>query len=349
MGYQEMVEVTNASPMQPRKTKYIYGAYGTGNLGDDLLLKAALQHHRSLTPSADIRIVAYGPPFLEEAQLSHIDHDDFIKSPEKYLSANSSLHFSGGGLFWAASHCSDMLKVAQYQKGLGGEVHIERIGTQGFHKNPESVKQLFRLADSSTVRDKMSADLLSRYGIYDSAIPTCDYVLTLNITDYKKIQTARPLVAINHSATVFYRDLEHRKKTLRLYKQLAQHFQGVVDFAHFPHTRHFRCIDQNDVINGEQFWCGTNGLIKALPFPETAEDALRTFSSFSGAMGWRYHLLVLAKLFGLPSAYLGQLGEHKYGAFAQENSIPMINFDLDEATILGSCKRYITRDVLNNS
>lgn len=332
-----------------RKVKYIYGAYGTGNLGDDLLLKAALEYHRSLPDNAYIRIVAYGPPFLEEPGLDVIDHDNFIRHPELYLSGNSSLHFSGGGLFWAASHCDDMLRVAKRQKELGGEVHIERIGTQGFHKNPDSVKQLFAISDSNTVRDKMSASLLAKYDVFSGANPSQDYVLTLDTNPYPRHEASRPIVAINHSATVFYRDPEHRTKTLRIYKQLAQYFTGRVDFVHFPHTRHFRCIDQNDVIHGEQFWCHSGGLIKALPFPASAEDALRTFSTFSGAIGWRYHLLVLAKLFNIPSAYLGQPGEHKYGAFAQENMIPMINFDLDEKAVLGSCIRFVGREVLKVS
>jgi polysaccharide pyruvyl transferase WcaK-like protein len=337
---------TSADSTEAKTIKYIYGAYGTGNLGDDLLLKAALEYHRSLSNDTTLRVVAYGAPFLEEENLEVIDHDEFIKNPENHLSATSSLHFSGGGLFWAASHCDDMLKVAIKQKELGGEVHIERIGTQGFHKNPDSVKALFSLADSNTVRDKMSADLLARYGVYEAANASVDYVLTLDRSAYPQQRSERPIVAINHSATTFYRDPDHRTKTLRIYKQLAQHFKGEVDFVHFPHTRHFRCIDQNDIINGEQFWCSSGGMIKALPFPATAEDALRTFSTFAGVIGWRYHLLVLAKLFDVPSAYLGQPGEHKYGAFAQENLIPMINFDLDESTILRSCKRFVSRDIL---
>lgn len=337
-------------PSEPprHRTKLIYGAYGTGNLGDDLLLKAALQYHRSLNDGTTLRVIAYGSPFLEEDGLDLIHHDDFIAHPENYVSSDSSLHFSGGGLFWAASHCDDMLKAAKQQKSVGGEVHIERIGTQGFHKNAESVKELFLLADSNSVRDKMSADLLSRYNVYDKANSLCDYVLTLDTSEYKPpALPSRPIVAINHSATTFYGDGEHRRKTLRIYKQLAQNFEGKVDFVYFPHTRHFRCIDQNDIINGEQFWCFSSGLITALPFPSTVEEALRTFSSFSGAIGWRYHLLVLAKLFGIPSAYLGQKGEHKYGAFAEENRIPIINFDLDESEILESCKRFIIREVLS--
>jgi len=327
------------------RTKLLYGAYGTGNLGDDLLLKAALKHHRAISSDFHIKVVSYGKPYLEE-EINFIDHDDFIANPAKYISAQTDLHFCGGGLFWAPTHCDDMLKVAAYQKSCGGSVHIERIGTQGFHCNPDAVKDLFLLSDSNSVRDKMSADILSENNVCDFANPSFDYVLTLNNSIYALEKPSKPTIAINHSATVFYRDAEHRTKSLRIYKRLALSFKDQVSFVYFPQTRHFRCIDQNDIITGEQFWCFSKGLIQPIPFPTTAEEALRTFSTFSGAIGWRYHLLVLAKLFSIPSAYLGQASGSKYVAFAKENAVPMINFDLNEETILQSCKRFVQKAVL---
>lgn len=329
------------------RTKLLYGAYGTGNLGDDLLLKAALEHHRAISNDFLIKVVSYGKPYLEE-QIDFIDHDDFIADPANYISAQTDLHFCGGGLFWAPTHCDDMLKVAVYQKSCGGSVHIERIGTQGFHCNPDAVKDLFLLSESNSVRDKMSAEILAKNNVCNFANPSVDYVLTLDRSNYIQKNPPKPIVAINHSATVFYRDAEHRSKALRIYKRLAMSFKDQVSFVCFPHTRHFRCIDQNDIIVGEQFWCFSKGLIQPIPFPTTVEEALRTFSTFSGAIGWRYHLLVLAKLFSIPSAYLGQTSGSKYVAFAQENNLPMIDFDLDEELILQSCKRFVQREVLSD-
>jgi polysaccharide pyruvyl transferase WcaK-like protein len=327
---------------------FIYGAYGTGNLGDDLLLKAALLEYKD----QDVLVVSYGKPFLDES-IDFVEHFDFLNNPEKYVNEGDDIAFCGGGLFWAATHCEDMLNIALYIKNNHGNVFINRIGAQGFHCNIEAVKKLMAVASSISVRDINSVDILKEYNVTDKAVYLPDYVLTLNdfidMDSFKQEKSTQiKRIAINHSATPFYHDFEHRKKTLHIYSTLAKEYEGKVEFVCVPHTRHFSCIDQNDIVNGEHFWCASRGLIKSLPFPESVEELLHYYGSFDGVIGWRYHLLILAHLFDINSAYLGSPGGHKYGAFARENNIPQINFDLTTNQILGSARRWINSIIQGN-
>ena len=73
---------------------YIYGAYGTGNLGDDLLLKGALQEYND----NNVIVISYGKPYISK-NIKWLHRDHIISNPEKIFEAGDLLIFAGGGLF----------------------------------------------------------------------------------------------------------------------------------------------------------------------------------------------------------------------------------------------------------
>ena len=321
-------------------TIFLYGAYGTGNLGDDLLLKGALLDNRG----KDVAIVAYGKPFIGGVD-KYIEHFDFIKNTSKYLKDGDVLNFAGGGLFWAKTHCDDMLSVAKFAISVGCVVKISRIGAQGFQCNIPAVKELFSLSNDSSVRDYNSVEILNQYEITDNVYYQPDYALTLNeyaksICNYNNLNVKKK-IGVNHSATLFYHDFEHRKKALHIYSHIAEKYDGQVDFYYIPHTRHFNCIDQNDVLYGEHFWQASKGKITPILFPSSIDKLIEIYSNMDGIIGWRYHLLVLGVLLGVKPAFLGDIGGHKYGAFSRENNIPQIDFSLNTNQIIQSYSRWI--------
>ncbi|KAA8607351.1 polysaccharide pyruvyl transferase family protein [Salipiger aestuarii] len=316
-------------------TVFLYGAYGTGNLGDDILLKSALESH-----PGDTRVIAYGRPFLKHPQ-DWIDHDAFIADPKAWLSQGDRLIFAGGGLFWAASHADVMRNCARAAREVGADVSIERIGSQGYHMNEEAVKELMSLSSSITVRDEHSAQILREAGMTDRARYEPDFALVMQ--DVPALAPSeRCSIGFNHSATPFFHDPEHRKKALHIYGQLALQNPDV-DFFHIPHTRHFRVMSQNDVVFGEYFWNASGGRIENVRFPDTVEELLGVYARMWGTMGWRYHLLATSLRMGIPTAFLGQMGGHKYGAISREHNLPQIDFDLTTGAIIGSANRFIDR------
>ena len=316
-------------------TTFLYGAYGTGNLGDDLLLKSALEVHGAGTVA-----ISYGKPFLRNPP-PWIDHDAFIADPAAYLSAGDRLIFAGGGLFWAASHADVMRRCALAARSVGCDVSIERIGAQGYHSNEEAVKELMSLCSSITVRDEHSVQILAAAGMTDRAVYEPDFALILKDAPVRKL-AVKCAIGFNHSATPFFHDEQHRRKAIHIYAQLAIKHPDV-DFIQISHTRHFRVMAQNDIVYGEYFWNGSGGRIANPPFVETVEDFLELYSRMWGTMGWRYHLLATSVRLGIPTAFLGQPGGHKYGALAREHSLPQINFDLPVEEILGSANRFVLR------
>lgn len=328
--------------------KVIYGAYGAGNIGDDLLLKSALLKHNC--NREDSLVICYGKPRLSELQCKLVDQNLFIQDPLPYFGEDDcSLHFAGGGQFWSDLHCEQMLHVAKAMKTFGGSVHLERLGAQGCLSAPETVRELFSIADSSSVRDTGSAQLLESYGIAYNVSILRDYVLDLDARKYASTKDEVPIIAINHSDVNFLFSEEHRTRVLRIYKQLAMYYKGRVKFVYFPHVRHFSCLEQNDIVSGEWFWTFSAGLIEPLDFPKSCEEALLNFGRFSATIGFRYHLLVLSKLFEIPSLLLGDGGDHKYGAFCADNFIPHVdlNSDMPEEFVMTSCIRFIDLFVLS--
>tara|TARA_B100001179_G_C18565910_1_gene392763 strand:- start:24 stop:1016 length:993 start_codon:yes stop_codon:yes gene_type:complete len=320
-------------------TTFLYGAYGTGNLGDDILLKSALQHHEK-----DTVAICYGRPFLEE-QPQWIDHDAFIENPSEFISAGDQLIFAGGGLFWAASHADDMRKVALEANKIGADVSIERIGAQGVHSNIEAAQEMMAVCSRISVRDEHSVSLLKELNVTDAAIYEPDFAMVLDIPERKMAE--KPLFGVNHSATPFFHDPDHRKKALHCYQVLVERFPDV-DFTYVPHTRHFRVLNQNDVIYGEYFWNATGGRMANPCFPNTVEELLQLYSTLWGVVGWRYHLVATATRFGAPAAFFGQLGGHKYGAFASEHKLPQIDFNLETRQIIPSLTNFVNKAIKAN-
>jgi hypothetical protein len=329
-----------------QKKRFLYGAYGAGNLGDDLILRAALaQYWKSEDTHESLRVISFGRPQLQKYP-EFMLQPSALENSQNLFSADSTLHFCGGGLFWDASHCDEMLRLAEAQRLAGGSVYVERIGAQGFHCNPGAVRSLLELAGTVSVRDQNSVDLLRRYGVFENATREEDFVLTLKINRAKFIQkTALPTIAINHAPTLFYSDVEHRIKIIRFYTALAREFSGKVQFVYLPMVRHRWCIDQNDVLVGEEISVGSGGLVRTCPPFDTAEALLECFPKFVAVVGWRYHLFVLAKLHGIAACFFGEMEEHKYLAFVKENNMSLVDFNLPEDESMMNLSSFIV-DVL---
>ncbi|GLQ54967.1 polysaccharide pyruvyl transferase family protein [Devosia nitrariae] len=317
---------------------FLYGAYGTGNLGDDAILKAALEIHGR----NNCKVVSYGSPFLRQ-EVDYIDHFAFIDNPKEFLSPGDTLIFAGGGLFWTASHAAVMRRCAESAREIGCDVQVERLGAQGVHAAIDDAKILFSLCSRISVRDHFSVDLLKQLNVTDRAIYEPDFVLELRDKPAKKFNKERIVVGISHSAVPFYYDEAHRRKTLHIYNLIVERCFGYCDFVYIPHTRHFNVIAQNDVIYGEYFWQASRGRIQSLPFPSTVEELLEYYAGVDVVFAWRYHALVLAKVMGAAAAFLGQPGGHKYSAFAKEHQLPQINFDLEPIEVAASAVRLINR------
>lgn len=315
---------------------FLYGAYGTGNLGDDVILKAALQTYQN----HDCRIICYGKPRINE-RIEIIDHYDFVNDPAKYLVAGDELVFAGGGLFWADQHIEEMCRSAEVAKGIGCIVRIERVGAQGIEIAPETARKLFNTCDAITVRDPDSVALVNELGVKPTVTYQRDYAFELQGRRTRLLRPDRIQIGLSHSAQSFFFDADHRNKAILIYYEIALRCKEIADLVYVPHVRHYNVASENDVIYAEYFWQGSGGLITPLPMPESVEQLTEIYRSLDGMFAWRYHALALATRAGVPAAYIGELGANKYCALAQYYGLPQIDFALPVTDVVESAMRFV--------
>lgn len=213
------------------------GAFGTGNLGDDLMLQAILKEE----PEANV--VAYGPPCLPY-DVHYILTSEFMACPDHFLSAATSLDFGGGNLFWSSENIADMLVLTQQAKLAGLPVRLRRVGLQGFERNERYCKMLLRLVDSVTVRDTGSLRIGYQLGREDCEYVR-DYAFELLDTGEVSLATRKipKKVGINFSdPSFFYVDNASCKEFIKhisgVFTELARRFQGVLEFYYIPFCNH---------------------------------------------------------------------------------------------------------------
>ncbi len=329
---------------------YLYGAYGIGNLGDDLILLGALQDYAL----DSVRIVCYGKPSIN-VDVDWISESDFKNRKEFFLKENDLLVFAGGGLFWADVHIYEMLDLARCAKKVGAKVYLQKVGFQGLHLAPDAVKELCNIADAITVRDFDSICLARNWFIDSNITHSPDFVFSLKEYVDKKRKTiqekkleVRPKIGINHSNVNFYHVKEHRDRALDLYAQVINNYHEKIDFVYIPQVRHKNVIAQNDILYGEYFWQKTKGAIGTLSFPKNVDDLLNIYCELDAIIAWRYHSLVLGNVLDIPTLLFADMNRDKYQSFAKENAIPHIDFNLNDNQILWAFNCWIDRFLLNS-
>lgn len=328
---------------------FLYGAYGIGNLGDDLILLGALQHY----DLDSVKIVCYGRPAID-IDIDWIDECDFKTNKEAFLKEGDRLVFAGGGLFWADVHIYELLALAQYANQVGAKVYMQKMGFQGWNLAPDAVKELCNIAEVITVRDFYSVQVAKEWLTDPSKIThSPDFVFSLSkyIEDkrkaniYKKKQ--KPKIGINHSNVYFYYDEQYRARTLDLYAQIVSDYSDKIDFVYIPQVRHYNVIAQNDMLYAEFFWQKTRGKIKTLSFPNNVDELLEIYCNLDAIIAWRYHALVLGNILSIPTLLFASNSLDKYQVFAKEYMMPHIDFALSDECILWAFRHWLDRFIQN--
>ncbi|MGW8420487.1 polysaccharide pyruvyl transferase family protein [Comamonas sp. HJ-2] len=303
------------------------GAFGTGNLGDDLMLHAILKEE------PESNVVAYGPPCLP-FEVRYIPTNEFLDRPDRYLSIATSLDFGGGNLFWSAENVSDMLVISQRAKIAGLPVRLQRIGLQGFECSPRYVKALLAVVDSLTVRDRQSLDIARQLGREDCEYSR-DYAFELlenfNLPSSNK-KDAVKRVGINFADTRFTsEDPQHRDFILHIsgiFSELARNFQGSIEFCYIPFSNHRTHIIENDLRAGAILWEASGGLIKYAENIYTTEDLVREVHSVDVLLGTRFHMQVLGYALKKEVVPLvaNFLERSKYNSISRDNGVEPIPY-----------------------
>jgi polysaccharide pyruvyl transferase WcaK-like protein len=266
-------------------------AFGTGNIGDDLMLQAILKEE------PDANIIAYGQPCLPY-DVRYIPTSEFMARPDRYFTMSTFLDFGGGNLFWSSENLADMLVLTQQAKLAGLPVRLLRVGLQGWEKNETYARLLLRLVDSVTVRDTQSLVIARQLGREDCEYVR-DYAFELLGTDEvsPSIRNTPKKVGINFSDFRFTSDDPAHDQFIRhisgIFSELARYFMGQLEFHYIPFCNHRFHRIESDLRAGAILWGASDGLIKYAGDILTTDDLIKEVKSVDVLIGRRFHMQVL--------------------------------------------------------
>ncbi len=136
-------------------TKYlIYGGFGNGSLGDELILSAELD----LFGRRNCVVISHDPP---ETSRMHEVESITISTIKKYNDYDV-LVVGGGGIFYDhfVYHCYDYLSDALKK---GKKAQVFNVGVMSDIKNWKLIERIYHLCESFTVRNKTSYDVVREF------------------------------------------------------------------------------------------------------------------------------------------------------------------------------------------
>lgn len=320
------------------------GAFGTGNLGDDLMLQAILKEE------PDANVVAYGPPCLSY-EIPYILTSEFMDRADHFLSMATSLDFGGGNLFWSQENLSDMLVLTQQAKLAGIPVRLQRVGLQGFEINVKYFKMLISLVDSVTVRDTQSLHIAQRFGREDCKYVR-DYAFELLGGDEVSPSSRIPIkkVGINFSDIRFTSKnsghTEFTKHMIGIFSEVARYFKGALEFIYIPFCNHRFHRIESDLTAGALLYDESEGLIQYQEGIFTTDDLIEKIKSVDVLLGRRFHMQVLGHGLGkfvipLVDDYLEQ---SKYNAISRDHGVDPIPYTgVSQNFVIAQIKRRLSQ------
>lgn len=320
------------------------GAFGTGNLGDDLMLQAILKEE------PEVNVVAYGPPCLPY-DVHYIPTSELMACPDRFFSAATSLDFGGGNLFWSLENISDMLVLTQQAKLAGLPVRLRRVGLQGYEINERYCRMLLRLVDSVSVRDIESLRIARQLGREDCEYAR-DYAFELLGTDEVSLTTCNPpkKIGINFSDVAFTSgDPSHSgfiEHISGIFSELARHFQGVLEFYYIPFCNHRTHRIESEYRAGSILWDASGGLIQYVEGVNTTYDLIEEVKSMDVLIGRRFHMQVLGHGLGKVVIPLVNdlLESSKFNSLARDcHMVPIQYRGVSQGYTIGQIKRRLSR------
>ncbi|NMW19098.1 MAG: polysaccharide pyruvyl transferase family protein [Chlorobiaceae bacterium] len=318
------------------------GAFGTGNIGEDLMLQAILISE----PTSEV--IAYGKPLLP-FEIPYISRTDFLACPEKYLKKSTSVDFGGGNLFWSEQNLCEMLVITQQAKLAGLPVRLNRVGLQGFEQNKDYARLLLKLVESVSVRDSDSFEIAKMLGRYDCEISK-DYVFNLfNDREVSQPPLSLPIrVGINFADSRFTSEREEDQGFINhisgIFAELARIFGSELEFYYIPFCIHRTYSPENDLIAAARLWTSSEGLIHYIDDISNTNDLIRSVDSMDILIGHRFHMQVLGyalKKFVIPMVQRDHSSD-KYTAIAIDNGvIPICYEGISQGFILERIQRRL--------
>jgi len=292
--------------------KFAFGAYGTGNLGDDAILEGMRRVY-----GKDLIAVCSHP---EAISLPSIDMENFLT----LVSAGDFVIFGGGGLFYSSAAVKEMETLAKTCLERGAIVECHGVGIEGtvWEEDKDSIRNFAQCMRAITVRSKKSLELLASIGV--SAKYTADFGFNL-VSPKMREHRGR------HIGLVITAPFSNQPEMERLAKIVQELTQiGIVHLI--PHVRHFTGFGANDCLAAEYLFVQAHRPTQVIiePWAGTPTKLLEQYNQMDFILTMRFHGMVLGMVCNRMSKEKIGLAcltaDLKYTAFANENNIPTYDF-----------------------
>lgn len=165
---------------KPEKNILIAGYYGYGNVGDEAILSATLSGIRKEQPGVEFVVASYAPSETEAVHHVHSIHWKDIQALVNAAQECDLILLGGGGIFqdywgvpndtqltsahWGIAYYSSIaLLSVLFNKPL--MIHSVGVGPLFTGEGKLWTRRIFELADTATVRDPQSRDVLQSIGV----------------------------------------------------------------------------------------------------------------------------------------------------------------------------------------
>lgn len=335
---------------------FLYGYYGFGNVGDDLLLQAIIDRIRQYSPQA-LFVVRSLTPVAALQQDAGIIYGDF----EKILSDTSrnkisrllrySVHvwkalkgcrifiFGGGTLFHATSRNNLvlLLLITIMTRLRGSKVFAIGVGVANIPAGFQSIllRLILHLTEDFAVRDQTSEANCMRLTMTARVHRTADLVFSLPVEQNIACKTHR--IGITLAAS----DSHHEAALIRSGAILSEGLCELQRCGWIPVFLSFQELDSGGLSLSDSrlcarvFSCMQDPIMEYQYASSDLEMLTDQMKSMDLIFGMRFHSLVVAAMLGKP--FVGFGGDEKLRNICYEFGMPFISIiDISRENILSS-------------
>lgn len=291
---------------QNRKKILIFGYFGFGNTGDELILLSLVTH---LKTNAEITVLSQKPAeTAAEFSVKAVNRwNPFVLLREIFRAG--TVVGGGGGLFQNKTSTSSLfyyLLIILLAKTIRRRVVLlsQGIGPVFGKLSRFFSGKIIGLADIITVRDYGSYEELKKFGLKKEPLLTADAVLALDFSAFKNGKAGGTKVGLALRKFDNYTHLlEEINKVCRDLEKSEK--MGFIVFPfHLP---------GDNILGGE------------VRTPARPEEFLREFSSLELVVGARFHSLLLAYALGKP--FIGLNVDTKIKYFCETHNMPCLELN----------------------
>ena len=310
---------------------YILGAYGAGNLGDDLLFEVAANNFkmRGYIPVC----VGYGDPSVSK-NCEFILIKDFHKTLPS-VSNEDIVAIGGGGIFWSDESAIIFSSLIATAKLKGNITEVLAIGLNNVDCDAKKIalRLLYRSSDYFSVRDNVSFKILSACC---GEVPECvepdlvaqkkaNFLFRRKERLEKKNQKLK--VGINLHSTRMSQDVAYREHIGLSIGNAIKQLSGEADFFYIAQVRHRLSLDEQCLVYAEWLRVYSEGLITVQSAPSIGSHLINEIHKMDIMLAGRLHSGIIATRLHLPTAIIVEDEANqnsKYLAFAEANGLPTI-------------------------